>query len=494
MHSSSNEAASDHSGAVLHVWRTATITNIDVPTPHATHIPNMPTPATHSSSAASAKPAKPAKPAEHGSRYRYVVLAMLVLSYTFNFLDRQILGILKEPIKQELGLTDTQLGLMGGLAFAMLYSTLAVPIAWLADRISRSWIMTGALGLWSAFTMACGLATGFWSLFLARVGVGFGEAGGVAPAYSLVSDYFPRAQRARALAAYSFGIPVGSALGILFGGLIAASMSWRVAFVIVGGAGVLFAPIFKLVVKDPVRGGLDGATAKTPSIAPSIAPLIAPLIAPPFSTVVATVLPKPTFWLLALGAASASVCGYGVAFWLPSFFIRSLGLTLVETSWFYGGITLIGGVAGIWLGGVVADRFAKKNRAAYALTPAVCFLVALPFAYAAMNATSLVWAFLLFLVPTGLNLAWLGPVVGAVQQLAPANMRTTTSALFLLVNNLLGIAVGLWIFGYLSDLLAPRYGTESMRYALYCAAGLYVLASLLLWLASRRLAVDWVDG
>ena len=342
--------------------------------------------------------------------------------------------------------------------------------------------------------MACGLATGFWSLFLARVGVGFGEAGGVAPAYSLVSDYFPRAQRARALAAYSFGIPVGSALGILFGGLIAASMSWRVAFVIVGGAGVLFAPIFKLVVKDPVRGGLDGATAKTPSIAPSIAPLIAPLIAPPFSTVVATVLPKPTFWLLALGAASASVCGYGVAFWLPSFFIRSLGLTLVETSWFYGGITLIGGVAGIWLGGVVADRFAKKNRAAYALTPAVCFLVALPFAYAAMNATSLVWAFLLFLVPTGLNLAWLGPVVGAVQQLAPANMRTTTSALFLLVNNLLGIAVGLWIFGYLSDLLAPRYGTESMRYALYCGAGFYVLASLLLWLASRRLAVDWVDG
>jgi hypothetical protein len=120
--------------------------------------------------------------------------------------------------------------------------------------------------------------------------------------------------------------------------------------------------------------------------------------------------------------------------------------------------------------------------------------VALPFAYAAMNATSLVWAFLLFLVPTGLNLAWLGPVVGAVQQLAPANMRTTTSALFLLVNNLLGIAVGLWIFGYLSDLLAPRYGTESMRYALYCGAGFYVLASLLLWLASRRLAADWVDG
>ena len=435
--------------------------------------------------------------AEQGSRYRYLVLAMLIIAYTFNFLDRQILGILKEPIKQELGLTDTQLGLMGGLAFAMLYSTVAVPIAWLADRASRTWIMTAALALWSAFTMACGLATGFWSLFLARVGVGFGEAGGVAPAYSLVSDYFPKAQRARALAAYSFGIPVGSALGILFGGLIAASISWRVAFFIVGGAGVLFAPIFRLVVRDPIRGGLDGVTAASSTAASSTAAsstAASSTAAPPFSKVVSTVLPKPTFWLLALGAASSSVCGYGVAFWLPSFFIRSLKLSLVETSWFYGGINLIGGVAGIWLGGALADRYAMTNRAAYALTPAVCFLVALPFAYAAMNAKSLVWVFVLFLIPTGLNLAWLGPVIGAVQHLAPANMRTTTSSLFLLINNLLGIALGLWIFGYLSDLLAPRYGTESMRYALYFGGGFYVLASLLLWLASRRLSSDWVDG
>lgn len=419
-------------------------------------------------------------PAPRENRYRYVVLAMLVLAYTFNFLDRQILGILKEPIKKELGLTDTQLGLMGGLAFAMLYSTLAVPIAWLADRMSRTWIMTAALALWSAFTMACGLASGFWSLFLARVGVGFGEAGGVAPAYSLVSDYFPKAQRARALAAYSFGIPVGSALGILFGGLIAASMNWRVAFFIVGGAGVLLAPFLKLVVKDPPRGGLDGPVSTAP--------------APSLASVMATVFPKPTFWLLALGAACSSICGYGVAFWLPSFFIRSLGLTLTQTSWYYGAITLIGGLAGIWLGGAFADRFAKRTRAAYALTPAVCFLVALPFAYAAMNTTYLLWAFLLFLVPTGLNLAWLGPVLGAVQHLAPASMRTTVNSLFLLINNLLGIAVGLWIFGFLSDRLAPRYGAESMRYALYYGAGFYVMASVLLFLASRRLHRDWVEG
>lgn len=419
---------------------------------------------------------------EHGSRYRYVVLAMLILAYTFNFLDRQILGILKEPIKRDLGLTDTQLGLMGGLAFAMLYSTLAVPIAWLADRVSRTWIMTAALALWSGFTMLCGAATGFWSLFLARVGVGFGEAGGVAPAYSLVSDYFPKEQRARALAAYSFGIPLGSALGLFFGGLIAAYVDWRWAFFAVGGAGVLLAPLFKWVVKDPVRGAFDGATAVSTKAAPR------------FSTVVDTVLPKPTFWLLAIGAACSSVCGYGVAFWLPSFFMRSLGLSLAETSIYYGCIQFFGGIAGIWLGGAIADRLGKKDRGAYALTPAICFLVGLPIFLLAMNASSLVWAFVLFLVPTGLNLAWLGPVVTAVQHLAPANMRSSTSSLFLLVNNLFGIAVGLWIPGYLSDLLAPTYGNESMRWAIYYCTSFYVLAALLLWLASRRLGRDWVEA
>jgi len=148
----------------------------------------------------------------------------------------------------------------------------------------------------------------------------------------------------------------------------------------------------------------------------------------------------------------------------------------------------------MWLGGALSDRVEKKNRAAYALTPAVCFLVALPFFYAAMNTTSLTWAFRLFLVPTRLSLAWLGPVFGAVQHLAPASMRTISSSLFLLINNLLGIAVGLWIFGYISDRLTPRYGAESMRHALYYGAGFYLLASLLLWFASRPLAAVWVEG
>ncbi|WP_419252981.1 spinster family MFS transporter [Caulobacter sp. ErkDOM-YI] len=425
-----------------------------------------------------------------GSRYRYVVLAMLILAYTFNFLDRQILGILAGSIKADLHLTDTQIGLMGGVAFAALYTTLGVPLAWLADRVSRTWIMTVALTVWSGFTVACGFAGGFWSLFLSRMGVGVGEAGGVAPAYSLISDYFPKDQRARALAVYSFGIPLGTALGVLFGGLIAAYVNWRVAFIIVGLAGVLLAPIFKWVVKDPPRGGMDrepGEAAPLEALPPEANR------APAFKTVLATILPKPSFWLLSFGAACSSICGYGVAFWLPTFFQRSFGLSLPERAMFYSALSLIGGVAGIWLGGFLADRFGAKNKGAYALAPAICFLVALPCFLLAMNVNSMVWAFVLFLIPTGLNLAWLGPVIAAVQHLAPASMRTTTSALFLLINNLLGLAVGLWFFGYVSDLLAPRYGAESMRYALYFGLGFYVVSAGLLILASRRLKKDWVE-
>ncbi|OZA74611.1 MAG: MFS transporter, partial [Caulobacter sp. 39-67-4] len=389
-----------------------------------------------------------------------------------------------------LNLTDTQLGLMGGVAFAALYTTLGVPLAWLADRVSRTWIMTVALTVWSGFTVACGFAGGFWSLFLSRMGVGVGEAGGVAPAYSLIADYFPKEQRARALAVYSFGIPLGTALGVLFGGLIAAYVNWRVAFIVVGLAGVALAPIFKWVVKDPPRGGMDRAPQTLAS--GEAAPLIAPK-APAFGKVLATILPKPSFWLLSFGAACSSICGYGVAFWLPTFFQRSFGLSLTDRALFYSALSLIGGVAGIWLGGVLADRFGAKNKAAYALAPAICFLVALPCFLLAMNVNSMVWAFLIFLIPTGLNLAWLGPVVAAVQHLAPASMRTTTSALFLLINNLLGLAVGLWFFGYVSDLLAPRYGAESMRHAIYIGLGFYVISAVLLIFASRRLKRDWVD-
>jgi MFS family permease len=428
------------------------------------------------------------------SGYRYVVLAMLILAYTFNFLDRQILGILAKPIKEEFHLTDGQFGLMGGLAFALLYTTLAIPIAWLADRFSRVWIMTAALTLWSGFTALCGFVGGFGQLFLARMGVGIGEAGGVAPAYSLIADYFPKRQHARALAAYAFGIPLGTAAGTLVGGLLAVHYGWRSAFIVVGALGVVLAPLFRLVMRDPPRGGADREAG---------APIAPPAPAAPLGEVVRLLAAKPSFWLLALGAASSSVCGYGVAAWLPSFFIRSLGLTLAQTAWYYSGIAFIGGLLGIWLGGAMADRLGAKSKGAYPLTPAVAFVISVPCFLLAMNSGALVGglggqaaltvAFVIFLIPTGLNLTWLGPITAAVQHLAPAPMRTTASALFLLINNLLGIAVGVYYFGLVSDLLKPTFGAESLRWAIYTGMGFYLLAALLFLLASRRLARDWVE-
>ena len=415
-------------------------------------------------------------------RYRYYVLGILVLVYTMNFLDRQILSILAGPIKAELKLTDSQVGLMGGLAFAVLYSTLGIPIAWLADRSSRRRIIAYALGLWSGFTALCGLATGFWQLFLARIGVGIGEAGGVAPAYSMISDYFPKEQRARALSVYSLGIPIGSGCGILFGGLIAHAINWRYAFLIVGSAGLLLAPILRATVKDPHRGGVDAAGAPVAKVA-----------APAFLDVLRLVARKKTFWLMAFGAAMSSVCGYGVAFWLPSFFQRSMHLSLVDTSWFYGAITFFGGCIGILGGGVIADKLGRRNRSAYPLIPAIAFMIAMPCFFAAVNTSSMWLAFPLFLVPTALNLAWLGPVLTSVQHLVPAHMRTTASAMFLLINNLLGIAVGYYYFGAVSDLLRPTFGDESLRYAIYTGLGFYLISSILFTIASRTIKRDWVE-
>ena len=207
-----------------------------------------------------AHPNPPTSPAT-GPLYRAWVLFILVVVYTFNFVDRVIVGILAEPIKRDLSLTDTQLGLMSGAAFALFYTCLGIPIARLADRTSRTWIMTAALAVWSGFTALCGQALTFTQLLLARVGVGVGEAGGVAPAFSLISDYFPPAQRARALAVFSFGVPIGSGLGMLFGGLVASAVDWRVAFLSVGLGGLVLAPILRLTVREPARGALDAQGA-----------------------------------------------------------------------------------------------------------------------------------------------------------------------------------------------------------------------------------------
>jgi len=401
---------------------------------------------------------------------------LLLVVYTFNFIDRQIIGILAIPIKADLGLSDSQLGLMGGLAFALFYTGLGIPIAMLADRFSRTWIMTIALALWSAMTAVCGLANSFWQIFMARLGVGVGEAGGVAPAYSLIADYFPPHQRARALAVYSFGIPIGGALGIVFGGVIAHTIDWRTAFFIVGIAGILLAPVFRLLVKEPPRGGFDN---KPRSATP-----------PRLGEVFRTLAGKPSFWLISLAASCSSMMGYGLFFWLPSFFVRSFGLSLLDASLTFGTILLIGGLAGIWGGGWLADRLGPDNRRSYLTIPSWAWLAILPLQLVATLTPSLTLCFFVSLVPTALGLVWLGPVVTTIQHMVRPDMRATASAIFLFINNLLGIGLGTWALGALSDALTASYAEHALRYSIVAGSGLYLLASVLGFLAARRVVRD----
>ena len=407
---------------------------------------------------------------------RNLTLAALLLVYIFNFVDRQILGILAGPIKAELQLTDTQLGLLGGIAFALLYSTLAVPLAVLADRTGRVRVIAISLAVWSGFTALCGFAGSYVQLFLCRLGVGVGEAGGVAPSYAVIADSFPAAQRGRALAVYSLGIPLGSAIGVLFGGYIASTIDWRTAFIAVGVAGAVLAPLFGWLVREP--------RPATPVVA-----------APPvrFATVARRLSAKSSFWLLALGAASSSTLGYGLAFWLPSLLQRSFGLDLMETSRFFGAVLLIGGTAGVLAGGFIGDRLGRTDRGGYARLPAFAFVAAVPLFAAGALSGSAAWAFALFLVPQALAYIWLAPVITAVQHLVPPPERATASACFLLINNLIGLGAGTLILGSLADRLTPLYGNEALRMAVVYGLGFYLLAALLMALAVRPLRRDWID-
>jgi len=409
------------------------------------------------------------------TRNRTLVMTFLVIAYTLNFIDRQIVGILAEPIKHDLHLTDSELGWMGGTAFALFYTVLAIPLAMLADRKDRSWIIAAGLGVWSAATALCGLAQNFWQLFLARMSVGVGEAAGVAPAYSLISDLYPPAQRSRALAIFSLGIPLGSSFGVLFGGLLAAHVDWRFAFIGIGLLGVMFAPFFKAVVRDPGHGRADEGTRSA---------------APTLAVVFRTVAAKPAFWLLGFGAGTASLVSYGLAFWIPSFLARSYGLDLTDRSLLFAAILLVGGCAGIWFGGVAGDRLGNAHPRGYALVPAVAFAITLPAYLLAFSTESLVSASLLFLIPTALGLAWLGPVVTAITRLVPPEMRATAAALFLFINNLIGLGAGSTVIGAISDALSSRYGEESLRYSAMATTLLYALAALLMLLAAGRLKRD----
>jgi predicted MFS family arabinose efflux permease len=411
--------------------------------------------------------------ADAPQRSASLVLALLLIAYIFNFLDRQILGILAQPIKADLQLSDTEFGAVGGLAFALLYSALGVPLAFLADKTSRSAVVAGSLAVWSGFTALCGTAAGFGQLFLYRLGVGVGEAGGVAPSYALIADYFPAERRARALAIFSLGIPIGLAAGTLIGAYVAHAVNWRAAFIVMGLAGILLAPVLWFVVRDrPKR------TASAQAPLGSVFPMLAR---------------KPAFWLLAFASSASSLCGYGLALWTPSVLMRSFGLDLLTTGNFLASLLLIGGCAGVFGGGWLADRLGAGDRAWYARLPANAWIVSVPAWGFGLMAPNLWLAWPLLLIGNAVNILWLGPVTTAVQHLVPRPMRSTASASFLLINNLIGLGVGPLLMGRLSDALKSTYGVDALRNAAVACLAFYLLAALLMFLSVRSLREAWVS-
>ena len=404
-----------------------------------------------------------------------LILAMLLIVYVMNFLDRQLLGILAAPIKAELELSDTQFGAIGGLAFALLYACLGVPLAYLADRTSRSGVIAGALACWSVFTALCGMATSYWQLFAARLGVGSGEAGGVAPSYALIADYFPPEKRAHALGIFSMGIPIGLSFGTLLGAWLTTLFNWRVAFLTMGAMGLTFAPVFRTLVRDRPKPPAAPAGQRVPVHA-----------------AFGIVSRKPAFWLMAFAASFSSLCGYGLALWVPSVLIRSQGLTMMQAAYFVGFGLLIGGTVGVAGGGWLADRLGARDRGWYAKLPAIAWAVTAPTYAVALLVPNLTVAWLVILIPNALNIFWMGPVTTAVQHLVPSRMRSTASGAFLFINNLIGLGVGPLLMGFLSDQLKGRFGEDALRMSVVMCLGFYLLAALIISFATKSLRRDWL--
>ncbi|MEG1453480.1 spinster family MFS transporter [Brevundimonas sp.] len=370
--------------------------------------------------------------------YPYVVVLILGLVYTFNYLDRQIVAILAESIKADLGLSDTQIGMLSGLMFALFYTAFGIPIAWLADRMNRVKIVAAACLLWSVFTGICGVAQNFTHLVLARIGVGIGEAGGASPSMSLISDYFPPHKRGGAIGLFSLGVPLGATIGVAFGAWVAAEYGWRIAFMAVAAPGVLLSVLLLLLVREPKRGRYDP---------------VAEMEAKPASLkeCLQTYRKTPTLSLLLLAAGTYSFVFNAFGAWAPALLMRAKGATMADISLWYSVVFGLAMAVGMFASGFLADRFAQRRPSAYATLPAVALAIGVPFFVAGVMADTWPVALALLAVPMGMNMMFVAPGFAIVQNVAPANQRATASAILMFVNNLVGMGLGPLFVGMLSQ-------------------------------------------
>ncbi|APL93593.1 spinster family MFS transporter [Sphingobium indicum] len=410
------------------------------------------------------------------------MLWILLLVYIFNFLDRQIVNILAEPIARDLSLSDTQIGLMTGLAFALFYTVLGIPIARFADRptTNRVGLISISLATWAGMTVLCGMAHNFIQLLLARIGVGIGEAGCTPAAHSLISSTVEPSKRSSAIAFYGLGIPIGTLFGLAIGGFANDLWGWRFAFMLVGAPGILMAMALPFLIRDERR-----RPAAAPP-APGADLTVVGALREVFGT--------RTFLHLAIGASFTAFLTYGKNVWALILFQRSHGLSVGETGLLLGIAIGAAGIVGTWLGGYMADRFGRVDKRHMLTTPVIGMALGAPILFLGYWIDEWHIALVLIFIPTVFNASYYGPTFACLHGLVRPEARAMASAILLFMQNLVGLGLGPLLFGILSEMLKPAVGTESVRYVLYGAAWLGLIPAFFLWRASLRLNSELKSG
>ncbi len=380
---------------------------------------------------------------------RYLALTILVLIYMLSAMDRQLVSILAQPIKTDLGLSDTELGFLTGTSFAIFYVIAGVPISWLADRFSRRRIIVAACLLWSLLTALCSVTRNFAQMAAVRMAVGIGEAGGTAPSLSLISDFFPPQERAKASAIYIVGTPLGVVVGTIFAGFFSAIYGWRVAFFAAGALGILITPLLFLI-REPVRGRFDTEHRVEPMSTKEIGVLLS----------------RPVIILLLVSVALNAMASLTLLTWTPAFLMRSRGMNIADLAIWYSPLMGIALSVGPWIAGWIVDRRSLAAPHIYGSLPALSCLLAAPMLFAALTLHQWQMSLLLISVAAFLAVMYFGPSMALLHNLAPASGRTTSTAVLVLILNMSGLGFGPLLIGKASDLLTPAFGADSLQMAL----------------------------